>query len=129
MWNLNFKLEYEFNQEQLLDLEEKWIINWCGGKGGVNFDLLLRRLVKTFKNFLPEKWQWLFEKMQKVCYSHDYDFYLWWWLYNFIRANYRFWKNLFFLLSWAKMTERFWIALFAFIMICIFWKKYFNWKK
>lgn len=129
MANLNFKVEYKFNQEQLLDLEEKGIINWCGGKWWINFDLILRQLIKTFKDFLPEKWQWLFENMQKICYSHDYDFYLWWWFYNFLRANFRFWKNLFFLLSWARFRDRIWIAFFAFIMLCIFWKKYFNWKK
>lgn len=123
-----FKPKYIFSEEEILLLKEKWTINWCGWKWWFDFDCLLKTLIQQLESYLPEKSESLFKKVEMICYSHDYEFSLWGNYYHFIRANFRFAKDTFALLTWTKLYQRIILSLTVFLVLNLMWKKYFNYK-
>ena len=63
-----------------------------------------------------------------VCHPHDDRFTQWWWIIDYIRANYIFCIDLLGLLHWTSSMARFWLFLIVFTGLNLFWFKYFNFK-
>lgn len=105
------------------------IPNWCWGAWGFKFNTLLPYIWK-----LPfvdiKKLKILYKDIEKDCCNpHDDDFEQWWWLFAFLRANYRFSIRLIAKLHWTTITGRLLVFLLAFLGLSIFWVRYFNWSR
>jgi len=103
-------------------LKNNWIVNWCWWNWWFKFDKLLKEIIKSFDNYIPIKWEKLFNDLQYICYIHDLDFYLKKW---FIRSNLLFTYRIYKKTYWTKWIYRILFFMLIFSLISILWKKYY----
>jgi len=114
--------------ERYIELEQKWIINWCWAKWWFSFDRFFENKIKLFNNHKQELFKSLELSIQlKCCWPHDVRFYNWWGLFAFTYANYKFSKSLFYILDWTIMWNRIFAFLITFLWLMIWWISAFNW--
>lgn len=102
--------------------------NWCWWEWWFKFELLKDR-IKKLPFFDINKIESLYKDIEKkCCYPHDIRFEIWWNIFDFIKANYIFSKDLIWILQWTTIFWRFTIFLVSFILLNIFWIRYFNFK-
>lgn len=121
-------MKYNFSDIEVEILKDKWIINWCWWKWGRSFNKIIKKAILWLPRFDYVKSESLFKKILKACNSHDYEFYIWWNVFNFIAANFRFTKDIFLLTKWSILPFRLFIFFIIFISLSILWRKYFNFK-
>lgn len=103
--------------------------NWCWWAGGFKFEILKDR-IKKLPLIDPNKVDSLYSTIEeKCCNPHDDEFDKWWWIIEFVWANYMFCLNLICILHWTTIRWRIFIFFPTFILMNIFWIKYFNWIK
>jgi hypothetical protein len=116
---------------QLTDKEIQWlyyseIVNGCWWKWGVNFDTILKQNIQLIPGFNEHKSEQLMQDIRMICFEHDIDFRFKKWFY---KANYRFAKKMFKLLTWATPKQRFWIAALCFYFLNKYGRKFYYIKK
>ncbi len=99
--------------------------NWCGGKGGIDFE----NLMKALPYFRKDKGKQLLEDLHLICCLHDICFARWGGLLDFWTCNYKFAYNVIKLLHWTDTISRMIVFLVIFGGTTIFGWKYFNWIK
>lgn len=122
-------IKYNFSVEEKTQLFAKKIINWCWWKWWYNFEEDFKRFIEAIPNFLHYKAESFFRDVKELCLKHDFDFYIWWNIFDFYLANFRFAKWVFVLMNWAKLRYRILWFLIIFISLTIYGKKYFNFIK
>lgn len=121
-------MKYDFSDIEVQILKDKWIINWCGWKWWFSFNKIIKQMVFSLPNFDYVKSESLFKRILKACNSHDYEFYLWGNIFNFIAANFRFAKDIFLLTKWSSFRHRLLFFIVIFMVLNLKGKKYFNFK-
>ena len=99
--------------------------NGCWGKWGFNFTKFMAHL----PYFDSKKWNKLLNDLTLICNMHDIWYYEWGWFVDYIKANYKFAKNVFLLIHWTNLLVRVFILIILFVWTTLFWFKYFNWKR
>lgn len=131
-------LKYNFlNREKRRYLLKYWYINWCWGKGGINFSAFMDEAIENLKWFDINYFIALKNDLEKLCTEHDIDFWLWGTIIDFYKANFSLAYKIFKLLEWKKYWKkinnflgRFFIFLTILYLINKYGKKYFYfWKK
>lgn len=126
-------LIYEFSYKEKRLLLSKWIVNWCGGKKGFKFDYLFRIakwIIWKSNKIRLEKVSKLFKDMKLLCsFTHDIDFYLWWWIKEFYKANIVFIIWILQLLHWSNWYIKILIFILLFLWLNIFWLFHFHFTK
>ena len=84
-------------------------MNWCWTD-----ELNISKLVKRYKEFIPDKWLSLFVKIEEKCNEHDNDYDKWWNYIDKIKADYKFALSVIHLLHWTTTINR--IVAFSLIM-------------
>jgi len=120
-WIINRSL---YTKETLEQCENKGICNWCGWKGGVDFE----KLIQALPYFNQEKWKKLLEDLHLICNMHDLDYELWVDFFDFIKANYELAINIYYLLNWTSKFKRILMFLIVFLGTTIKGWKYFKTK-
>ena len=116
-------LKYNFSEKQIEEMKKSWIINGCGWKGWVDFSEIIKIFFEKFENFKNEKNLELWSDIEKLCFEHDYDFYIW---KNFKKSNFDFAFWVFRLIkSWTNFLERFLIFVIIFFLLNKYWKIYY----
>ncbi len=113
-----------FTVEELKDCFKKWICNWIWGKGWINFD----KVISWLPYFDTKKWEKLHNDLDLISCIHDYEYFKWWNVLDFLKANFKLSMNVIELLHWTKWYSRLWIFILVFWWTTMFWFKYFNWK-
>jgi len=111
------------NWYTIKELKKCKYCNWCGWKWGINFELLM----KSLPYFRKDKGKQLLEDLHLLCNMHDIWFHKWWWVVDFIKANYKFALWVCELIYWTKTIDRWLIFIIIFLGTTLFWRKYFNW--
>ena len=122
--------KYDFSKEEIINLETKWICNWCGGKGWFNFSKFLDK-ISTFKNFNSEKFINFKNDLKIICCIHDYQystksFYKNKNFFDFLSYNYQLAINILLLLHWTSVIRRLIVFISVFGWTSLFGWKYFN---
>lgn len=103
------------------------MINWCWWEWWFKFSILKNRIIKL-KFFDINKIELLYSKIEiNCCNPHDDLFDKWGWIIDFIKANYKFSNDLILILHWTNTIWRFYIFITSFILLNIFWIRFFNW--
>lgn len=123
MRTIHSVLEYNFTEEQKEWLLASWIINWCGGNGGFNFDTFIQQNISHLKQFKADKSKKLLSDLKEICYEHDFDYYS---KKGFIISNYKMAKKVFFLLHWLPMRIRILASTILFLWLCKLGKRYYE---
>jgi hypothetical protein len=113
---------YQLTDQEIKALYYWEIINWCWGKWGVNFDTILKQNIQLIPGFNEQKSEQLMQDIRMICFEHDIDFRFWNWFY---KANYRFAKKMFKLLTWATPKQRLWIAALCFYFLNKYGRKFY----
>ena len=117
-------LKYNFSEKEIEEMKNVWIINGCGWKWWVDFSEIIEIFFEKFENFKNEKNLELWSDIEKLCFEHDYDFYIW---KNFKKSNFDFAFWVFRLIkSWTNFLERFLIFVIIFFLLNKYWKKYYK---
>lgn len=122
-----FKETWELSKQDIENLKNERIINWIWPKG-LSFEPILES-IKSLPYFDSDRYQELYEDIQYISYKHDFEFYIGWSYWDFTTSNFKFAINLYKLLYWTKWYKKAGISIFVFIVLEIYWKKYFNFKK
>ena len=109
--------------EELKECERKWICNGMGWKWGIQWTNLMRAL----PYFQGEKEKKLLEDLDLISDMHDIWFHKWWWILDFIKANYKLALGVCRLIYWTKTIDRILVFIIIFLSTTLFWRKYFNW--
>jgi len=123
-----FKKTWILTNEMRLVLRREWVINWVG-TADFNISNIVRANIVFLPNFEAEKLSSFLDTVElKLSNPHDVRFYIWWWLYKFIKANFIFAKDLYKILHWTSKYEKITLCVVVFLILIKFWRKYFNFK-
>ncbi len=116
--------QHWFTKQSISYICSKIWCNGCGWKWWVDFEMLL----KALPYFREDKGKKLLEDLHYLCLLHDYWFYIWWNIIDFLKANFYFAKWIFKLTWRTNILARFLIFVIILISLNIFGIKYFNWE-
>lgn len=119
-----YKKLLKLNKADIKYLKKKWIINWIWWKW-VSLEPIIRKII-NLPYFKKEKFNDLYNDIEELSYYHDLDYYIWWWYFKFVRANFLFSYRLYRHLKWTTWTKRIFVFLFIFYILQIYGKQYFN---
>jgi hypothetical protein len=114
---------------KLEEAKQLWIVNWIWWKGGFNFSLFFKNNISQFKEYIPEKWEKLFNDIEELSRSHDIAFFNGNTLIDKIKADYTFSLWVYRLLNWTTTLKRIFVFSVIMITLLIMWNKTFNFKK
>jgi hypothetical protein len=133
MRTINKLLIYKFTAEQKLILKSLWVVNGCWWAKWFKFEYLfslVKWIVWKCNKVKAHKLWKLFTDFQLLCnFTHDIDFYLWWSLKDFYRANMQFIEWILKLLHWSSWHIRWFVAIILFLWLNIIWLFYFHYRK
>ena len=112
---------------KLEEAKKLWIVNWIGWEGGFNFSLFFKNNIEQFKEYIPEKWEKLFNDIEELSRSHDIAFFNGNTLIDKIKADYTFSLWVINLLQWTRIRNRLFVFLRIMSILTIYWNTYFNW--
>lgn len=120
---------YNFNEKEILALNDCWMINWCWWKWWIDFWLIVKTLFEQANWFETEEFYNLWYNFTLICNEHDFDFRIQVWFY---RANFRMAIKTYKLIKkWAWKKEAFIVSSTIFALLNKYWKEYYekaNWK-
>ena len=114
-----------FTRTDISVYRKMWVCNWAWWKGWIKWT----KLWSLLHWFQTKKGKQLLIDIDLISDMHDIRFYLWWWLFDFIKANYKFCLNMMQLLWWTNTPSRLLLFIILFLWVTIFWIKYFTWNK
>jgi len=114
-----------YTREEISVYREMWVTNWMGSKWWIKFTKELSKL-PWFNN---KKWKQLLKDMDLVSDIHDIRFYVWWWLFGFLRANWKFGVNIIALFHWTTPMGRILLFTTLFIVLTLVGWINFTWNK
>lgn len=110
-------------KEQLDKLRKLGLVNWMWWKWWIQFTNLIRKI-----DFIDsEKLNNLLDDLDYISDIHDLEFNTWWWIFDFLNANYKLVNNILILINWTSLKSKIFIWFTIFTLINIFWIRFFKW--